>query len=166
MLKPVRVHQLERQRYTHAMGVHAGLEIRLQQEEEFTSVQSLIEDWEKREGEGELELDITNTKPILRRRSEEFRSKLQVYEGGSEPGIQGGGQHTPSAFLCSEFLDIDKGEFNPVIKEESDDLRTVPGRITDEFLLAELSTNERRDESNSCLNKESDLATGTFLDSI
>ena len=109
-------------------------------------------------------MDITNTKPIFRRRSEEFRLKLQVYEGGSKPGIQGGGQHTPSAFLCSEFLDIDKGEINPTIK--SDKLRTVPGRITDEFLLAELSTNERRDESNSCLNKESDLATGTFLDSI
>ena len=144
--EPVCVHQLGRQIYTHAMGVHAGHEIKLQQEEEFTSVQSLIEDWEKREGEGELELDMTEAKPIIRRRSEEFRSKLRVYEGGGEHGIQGGGQHTPSAFLSSEFLNIDKGENNPIFKEESDMLRTVPGRIFDEFLLAELPTNERGDE--------------------
>ena len=87
---------------------------------------------------------LSETKPVLRRRSSEFLLKLQVYEGASENIIQRGGQNTP--FSSTEFLSIDRGDIYPNIETESDILGTVPGRIYEEILLAKVPTNERRDE--------------------
>ena len=60
----------------HAMGVHAVMKKRYHPDEEFASVQSLIEEWESREEEEEG--GKSEIKPILRRRSAEFQRKLQV----------------------------------------------------------------------------------------
>ena len=114
---------------THAMGVHADRGGDMTSEV-FTSVQNLVEEWERKEEEGVR--DDLHPPSLSRRKSSEFLKKLSIYEERRE--------ENPQADLDS-ILHTDRVEFAQVKKIKSEDKCTVSSGKSVNLLLADNPTN-------------------------
>ena len=132
----------------HARGVHADRGTGYITSEVFTSVQDLVEEWERKEEEGgKVSLQPQSSS---RRKSSEFLSKLSIYEERS-------GEH-PKAETCL-LLHTDRVNLPRLRKTESD-LCAVSIENRDNLLLANNPTNQGTEVRGACGTKEI-LATGT-----
>ena len=125
----------------HARGVHADRGTGYITSEVFTSVQDLVEEWERKEEEGEKV--SLQPQSVSRRKSSEFLSKLSIYEERSE--------EYPRAEMCS-ILHTDRVNL-PRLKKTESDLCAVSIGNLDNLLLADNPTNQGEELRGALRNK-------------